>query len=94
MRQVIVSVGHYQLRNLSTNMTKQELLDLIENKELSRLNTLPTAKLQEEISEWFNDEILECESREDMTNDYMNDFMRYRQDESIEELQEVLTRYN
>lgn len=74
-------------------MIKEELLEKIESKELARLNSLSFKELIQEVCEWFNDEILECESRGDITNDYMEDFMRYRQEDSMEELVEVLNNY-
>ena len=74
-------------------MTKQEYIQTIEKKELARLNALTYDEIAKEVSEWFNDSIEPTESREEIINDYLADFMRYKQDNSMEELQEILKHY-
>lgn len=74
-------------------MEKTELLEKIEKKELARLDSLSYEQLSKEANEWFNDIVLPSESRIDIINDLMTDFMRYRNDEGVEELTEKLNGY-
>lgn len=81
------------VRNVITNMDKKELLREIAQKELNRLQSLSYEKLSKEASDWFQDEELASESREDILNDLFEDFMRYREQENEKELEIVLKRY-
>ena len=73
--------------------TKKDLLRAIEIQEARRLDELSQEKLICEMIDWFGEDIPMGESRVKIINEYMEDFMRYRQDEGIEELEEVLKRY-
>lgn len=75
-------------------MTKKELLKKIEEQELAHICSLPDNELRLEIAEWFTDnqgEDIETVDRSDLINDYMEDFMRWQNGKSVEELQELLT---
>ena len=71
-------------------MDKKQILNKLANRVLSRLNAMSYDEVSKEASEWFNDEILLCESKEEIISDYMEDFMRYREAECEGELLEKL----
>lgn len=68
-------------------MDKKELLREIARKELDRLENLPLEELRKEASNWFNIEV--GGDRQELTDDLLNDFMRYREAESLEELKHL-----
>ncbi len=69
--------------------TKEELLILLEARELSRINALSENDFQNEAAEWFG--VLADEEWKPYTIDeYMENFMLWQADKSVEELQELL----
>ena len=77
-------------------MDKQTLLDTIERKEFMRLHRLTKNQVEAEIVDWFLDDdggITEKDTKDKMIEDLMEDFMRYRRDDSVEELMEILKTY-
>lgn len=72
-------------------LDKDELIELIEKKEVARLNALTQEQLTQEYCEWFSCEEYEI-GEASMLNDLMEDYMRYRNDDSVEELQDILER--
>ena len=70
--------------------SKKDLLRTIEEIELKRINELTLEELQQEIVDWFQCDVGKRETRADLTNDLLEDYMRYRQDESEQELQDLL----
>jgi hypothetical protein len=73
-------------------MDKKNLLKEVEQKELDRLHGLNEKDLRAEMDEWFDEAISPSESRHELITDYMNDYMRYKADESEEELSEILNK--
>jgi hypothetical protein len=75
-------------------MTKQELLDKIEQDELERINNLSCSAFRKEAQEWFVDsdegDTMTCDIST-LKIDYMEDYMRWQNDKSIEELQELIS---
>lgn len=68
-------------------MEKQELLDLLEKRELDRINNLSEEAFQKEAGDWFS----ELNAPAFYTRaEYMEDFMRWKEDYSVEELKELL----
>jgi hypothetical protein len=74
--------------------SKKDLLKAIAEKELARLEKLNEAEMTVEADDWFLDSDSEGKSREDNLNDLFEDFMAWREGECVEELQEVLKRYD
>lgn len=72
---------------------KDTILDLISKKEALRILNLTEEKTEEEYFDWFNESAEKGLTTIEMKNALYDDFMRYRQDDSVEELKEVLTRY-
>lgn len=78
-------------------MDKQQLLDKIEELELNRLNGLFRLELEQEYYEWFEGAIPENVRRlpdNALRIDLIEDFMQWRQQDSVEELQEKLQNYD
>lgn len=74
-------------------MDKHELIKAIDEKETLRLLDLDDKDLKNEYIEWFQIVDDPTEDRTEMLNDLHKDFMKYREDDSVEELQEKLTQY-
>lgn len=85
-------------------MTKKELLTRIAQKEYEWLKSLDNAEFVNEFNGWFTEPEYQI-SIEDYTEDefrvnrltiwndeYVDDYMRYREDESVEELQAILNK--
>ena len=80
-------------------MTKKELLNKLAQKEYDWLKSLDNHDFCKEYNEWFNldeynsqsedDDMLE-ENRPILYGVYVDDYMRYREDESVDELLELL----
>ena len=80
-------------------MNKKELLNRIAVKEYDWLKGLSNYELCKEYNGWFSldehdaqtedDDLLE-ERKPKMYEDYVSDYMRYREGESIEDLQAIL----
>ncbi len=74
-------------------MDKQQLLNEIEEKELQRVNDLSDSALRAEVSEWFTDdcgEDIATADRNTLIIDYMEDYMRWNNDKSVNELLEMV----
>lgn len=74
-------------------MDKKTLLYKVADKELNRLLKLDRQELEREYYDWFGGAIpenVDILPNETLRNDLLEDYMRYREDESIEELQEML----
>lgn len=70
---------------------KKELLRLVAEKEMKRLNNLSLKDLHKEAQDWFQDEIIPID-RDVIILELVEDYMRYREEESEEELQEILNK--
>jgi hypothetical protein len=70
--------------------SKKELLKAIEQLEIDRLNGLSVAELKDEYLEWFGIDGIEEVNEPLLSRDLLTDYMRYRQDSGVEELQELL----
>lgn len=78
-------------------MEKQELLELVEKQELNRIDNLSEDELWTEfldyvMSDQSEEEIAEYKNktRIELINIYMEDFMTWKQDYSIDQLEEIL----
>jgi len=76
----------------TANSTKQDLLDRIEKAEFERIADLSNSAFKKEVLEWFGDNAgnLQNASRIQLINDYMEDYMRWQRDKSLEELTELI----
>lgn len=68
-------------------MTKKEILHKILDKEWDKINEMEENDFVSFACEWFQ-ENCEYDNVEDLKQSYIADFMRYREDESEEELSE------
>ena len=73
-------------------MYKDDILEEIRKRETARILFLSDKKLLQEYNDWFGLDETEVD-RILMANDLYFDFMRYRADDSEEELKEILKRY-
>lgn len=71
-------------------MDKKEMLQIIEQRELRSLQAMNMEELRREVEEWFGEPVSPMETREELYRDYLEDFMRYRESESEEELLAVI----
>jgi hypothetical protein len=71
---------------------KKELLKKIEAKEFDRLNALTFEELEKEVGDWFGEycSITTTEEADEELEMLLEDYMRYRSDESEEELLKLL----
>jgi hypothetical protein len=71
---------------------RKTLYRMVVKNELDRVSSLSYEELSKECAEWFVDEELECDSREDLIKDYMNDWERWQNDKNEDELLEIYNR--
>ncbi len=74
-------------------MDKEKLLRKIEHLELARLNALSHKEVKEELQDWFTLVALPKEPKATLITVFMTDFMKWRSQDSVEELQEKLLQY-
>lgn len=85
----LLEIGDWNIEEVD----RYYLLKEIERREIRNLSGMSFDEVRDLICDWFGDEIIESESREDMINDYITDFMRYRKDEYEDELVELINKY-
>ena len=77
-------------------MDKKTLLYTIADLELDRLRSLSREELVQEAQDWFIEaddwEQIEKDTSEKLIGDIIEDYMAYREQESEEELEELITR--
>ena len=71
-------------------MDKKELLAVIYEEELQRLNNLSYSAVVKEVESWFNEKVLPNETQESLIQTYMRDYMRWQEDASKEELEQIV----
>lgn len=77
------------------NKTKKELLEQVEREELEWLNAISIEELREHVAEWLQlteeeYETLKEQSKGEMIERYMNNFMEWKGEYSEEELMVLL----
>ncbi len=68
-------------------MDEKELLALLYEAELDRLEYLSDSAFIKEAKAWFNRSISQYKTRESLQKAYMRDYMRWQSEASIEELE-------
>lgn len=71
-------------------MTKKNILQIIAKKEINRLQNLSNTELLIEFNCWFNTDNIKMDKN--MLIDLINDFMNYRDSESLTELKTYLNK--
>ncbi len=74
-------------------MEKEELLHKIEMLELSRLNDLSCEEVKAQSEEWFGEACSGNPSKKFLINEYIIDFMCWKEQCSTQELKELVSSY-